>query len=149
VRSIVRRVTFTLVAVIVAAAVSSTPAHAAGNPHTATDACTKTANGGNWKQVGNAPTPIKAGGTTVGDVYLMRDKPAGKYCSATIKRVDIGKKTSTTALVENGDVVRKDSGNFQYYAAAVLESRSVCIYFWGAMNFKGTVYQSESKAFCP
>jgi hypothetical protein len=142
VRNMARRVTFALTAMIVAAAVSSTPAYAAGNPYTAAGACSETANG-DWRQVGS--TPIKAGGTTVGDVYLMRDKPEGKYCAATIKRVDIGKATGTSVLVENGNDVRRDSGNFEYFAAAVLESRSVCIYYHGAVNG----HSSEARAYCP
>jgi hypothetical protein len=143
VRNIARRVTFALTAMIVAAAVSSTPAYAAGNPYSAAEACSKTANG-DWRQVVGG-TAIKAGGTTVGEVFLMRDKPAGKYCAATIKRVDIGKATATSVLVENGNDVRRDSGDFEYFAAAILESRSVCIYYHGAVNG----HSSEARAYCP
>lgn len=143
-RAFARRAAVAVASVLVVAAVG-TPAQAAANPYTAASACASDF-GGSWAYAADGHRTITAGGTKVGDVYLMYNSATGYNCVATLKAVSVGSYSGVAALVRvEGGAWAPDSGNYRYYAAVQRYAADRCVMYSGEVLY-GTSWYSNGRS---
>jgi len=97
-----------------------------GNPYTPGGVC-----GAGYRQIDAQPL---AGGS--GTVYLMYNDSKGTNCVVTIKRVNVGTKSPTSAYLQvHGRARVTDSGSFGHYAGPVRAgARNTCVSWGGSVG---------------
>ncbi|MFG2059529.1 protein kinase [Micromonospora sp. NPDC048930] len=105
------------------------------NPYTATQVC------GSGYQVIDSAT-LTANGVRKGRVYLLYNTSNGYNCVVTLKDVNVGVATSTSAYLEvQGKTRQTESGSYKYYAGPVRAGApGVCVKWGGSTG--GASYNS-------
>jgi hypothetical protein len=88
---------------------------------------------------------IYAGGTKVGDVYLMYNGANGYNCVVTLKAVAIGTETGVAASLRvEGSSWITQSNSYKYYAARQRSAVDACVMYAGEVLY-GTSWYANGR----